>query len=304
MKRLLPAALVAAAMISVPAIAQTAQDPLTRPIQAPSAERWLQPQAPIRIYGNTYAVGFGGLSVVLIKTEAGLILVDAALPQAAPSIEAHIRQLGFRVEDVKLILNTEAHFDHSGGLAALARDSGAVVVASPQGARALRQGRVTASDPQSGAVDDFPPVTRVREIADGGTLRLGKTTVTARFTPGHTPGSTSWTWVSCEGRRCLNVVFGASLNAVSATDFYFSDPAQAKTTAAFRKSIRTFAALPCDILITAHPDHSGGDVRIRQLAAGTAPNPFIEPGACRAYADKYDKVLDARIAKERAAASR
>ena len=88
-------------------------DPLLRPIAPDHARQWLTPQAPARLYGGTYLVGFGGLSVALIRTRAGLILIDGAVPQAVPDIEAHIRALGFSIRDVKLILSTEPHYDLS-----------------------------------------------------------------------------------------------------------------------------------------------------------------------------------------------
>lgn len=252
-------------------------------------------------------MGVGGLSVVLIHTREGLILIDGALPQSVAAIKEHILELGFRLEDIKFILNTEAHFDHSGGIAALARDSGAQVVASPLGAQALRAGRVLDTDPQAGAIDPMPAVQDVREIADGETLELGGVTVTARYTPGHTPGSTSWTWVSCEdaaGQECLNVVFGASLTPVGAGHFHFSgDAAHGDMTPAFRRTMQDFARLPCDILISAHPDHSGADEKLRRLLEGVTPNPFIDAQACSQYAVKNEAKLDARIAKEKAAAT-
>src|SRR5512139_1745153 len=103
---------VVAALLAVPAGAHGTDDPLIRPIAPESSARWLQPQPPTRIFGNTWLVGFGGLNVALIRTSAGLILIDGALPQAAPAIQENIRRLGFDVSDVKLILSTEPHFDH------------------------------------------------------------------------------------------------------------------------------------------------------------------------------------------------
>jgi len=290
--------------LSWSALAQVADDPLTRPIASPYAEQWNRPQQPVRIHGDTYYVGVGGLSVVLIHTGEGLILIDGALPQSVAAIRAHIEELGFRVEDIKFILNTEAHFDHSGGIAALARDSGAQVLASPLGAQALRAGRVLDEDPQAGEIDPMPAVANVREVADGEVLQLGEVSVTARHTPGHTPGSTSWTWVSCEDAArtdCLNVVFGASLTPVAADDFhYLGDQRHADLTPEFRRVMQDFARLPCDILISAHPDHSGADQKLAQLVMGMSPNPFVDPQACRNYAAKNEAKLDARIAREKA----
>ena len=305
-KSLLSIALAVMALPLTAYAATPALDPLTQPIASPYAAQWNRPLQPARIHGDTYYVGVGGLSVALIHTRDGLILIDGALPQSVAAIKEHLLELGFRVEDIKFILSTEAHFDHSGGIAALARDSGAQVVASPLGAQALRAGSVLAMDPQAGEIDPMPAVENVREIADGETLQLGEVTITARYTPGHTPGSTSWTWVSCEdaGREeCLNVVFGASLTPVAADDFhYLGDERHADLTPAFRRVMQDFARLPCDILISAHPDHSGGDQKLTQLLEGVTPNPFIDAQACRNYAARNEAKLDARIAKEKAAA--
>lgn len=307
-KTLLGIALAALTLPLTAHAATPAVDPLTQPIASPYAAQWNRPQQLARIHGDTYYVGVGGLSVVLIDTREGLILIDGALPQSVAAIKEHILELGFRLEDIKFILNTEAHFDHSGGIAALARDSGAQVVASPLGAQALRAGSVLAMDPQAGEIDPMPAVENVREIADGETLQLGEVTVTARYTPGHTPGSTSWTWVSCEDaqrKECLNVVFGASLTPVAADDFhYLGDERHGDLTPAFRRVMQDFAKLPCDILISAHPDHSGGDLKLTQLLEGVTPNPFVDAQACRNYAAKNEVKLDARIAKEKAAATK
>jgi len=277
-----------------------AHDPLLAPIAPDYAARWLKPEAPIKVYGNSYIVGFAGLSVGLIKTSQGLILIDGALPQAVPAIEANIRSLGFKVSDIKLILSTEPHYDHAGGLAALARDSGATVVASAPAAEALRRGRPGAEDPQLADLVPFPAVARLRAVKDGEVIRLGDVAVTARATPGHTAGSMSWTWTSCERRACKAMVFGSSLNPVSSDGYRFSDPGNAALVASFRRSLETVRGLKCDVLVSAHPDQSGGDDKLARARLGQAPNPFVDPGACRAYADRYAARLDKRLADERA----
>lgn len=283
-------------------------DPLTRPIQVASATEWNLPQEPVRIYGNTYYVGVAGLSSILIATDQGLILLDGDLPQSVPLIEANIARLGFRVRDIKFILNSHAHFDHAGGIAALARDSGAEVLVSPSGAAALRAGRATPDDPQAGYADSkraepaiFPPVVaNIRQVHDEEVLHLGHVSVTAHFTPGHTPGSTTWTWTECVDGRCLHIVYADSLNAISAPGFHFlADESHPDLTAGFRKSIRTVAALPCDILLTVHPDLAGIPDKLERLQAGAANNPFIDSQACRAYARAAEATLDARVAEEK-----
>ncbi len=274
------------ALTSAPAMPQT-PDPLTRPIVTDHTAEWLAPRPPVKVFGNTYLVGFGGLNVALIDTGKGLILIDGALPQAAPMILANVTRLGFRTRDIKYILSTEPHFDHAGGLAALARDTGATVVASARGAEGLRSGRLAADDPQRGYDSRFPPVRTVRIVRDGERLALGNTIVTARATPGHTMGSLSWSWRACAGAKCKAIVFASSLNPVSTDDYRFSAPANAPVLVAFARGQAAMRALPCDILITAHADQDG------------ATSPFLTaPDACRAYANASRRALAKRLSTE------
>ncbi|SBV32245.1 Beta-lactamase-like protein [uncultured Sphingopyxis sp.] len=265
-------------------------DPLTRPIESSHAAQWLAPAEPEKIFGDTYLVGFAGMSVALIDTGDGLVLIDGALPQAAPAILANVRGLGFDPEDIKFILSTEPHFDHAGGLAALARDTGATVVASARGAEGLRMGRHAADDPQLAYGGSWPALDRVRVMRDGEVLKLGRTAITAVATPGHTMGSMSWRWQACEGSACRAIVFASSLNPVSAEGYRFTSKAGAPFVAGFEESYRKMDATPCDILIAAHPDNAG-------------PGRYSDaPGACRAYADRSRELLAKRLAAERAGA--
>jgi metallo-beta-lactamase class B len=267
--------------------AQAQEDPLTKPIVTSRTAEWLAPAAPRKIFGNSYLVGFGGLSVALIDTGKGLILIDGALPQAAPAILDNVRRLGFRPRDIKYILSTEPHFDHAGGIAALARDTGATVIASPRGAEGLRTGRHAIDDPQRSYGGSWPAVGTVRTIRGGQTLKLGNTTVTALATPGHTMGSMSWHWQACEQRSCKAIVFASSLNPVSADDYRYTARTSQSLVAGFRTSYATISQTHCDILISAHPDN-----------AGTARYNDRQ-GACRAYVERSREALDQRIKSER-----
>lgn len=282
------------------AAADGTDDPLLRPIAPETASRWLQHQPPARIFGNSYLVGFEGLSVALIRTSEGLILIDGAVPQAVPRIEANIRSLGFDLTDIKFILSTEPHYDHGGGLAALARDTGATVLASAPAAKVLRKGRSGPDDPQMAWLPSFPPVERVRAVRDGERVRLGDVTITAVATPGHTPGSMSWTWRSCEADGCAQMVFASSLTPLAAEGYQFSAPQNSAATAAFRRTFEVLRAIPCEILLTAHPDASGGNAKFARLQRQEDPNPFLDPRACEAYADRYEAALEERLAREAA----
>lgn len=293
-------ALLAACAEAAPAPPQAAApDPLLAPIAEDHARQWLGPREPARIHGNTFLVGFEGLEVALIETSDGLILVDGAVPQAVPALVDHLARLGFRLQDVKYILSTEPHYDHSGGIAALARDSGATVVASPEAAEVLARGRSGPDDPQFADLPPFPAVSRLKPLRDGETLTLGDVTVTARATPGHTPGSMSWSWRSCEGGDCVDVVFAASLNPISADGYRFSDPGSRVLHDGFRRTFQAFRDLPCDILISSHPGPAGINEKLARHRAQPDPNPFIEAGACRAFADRYEGLFERRLARER-----
>lgn len=264
----------------------------------PRCPEWNAPLDPFRVFGNTYYVGTAGLSSVLITSERGHILLDGGLPQSAEEIDRHIRRLGFRTEDVRLIVNSHAHYDHAGGIHALAAASGATVAASASGADALKRGENTTDDPQYGFGHDsneFPRVGKVRVVKDGDVLRVGPLAITAHMTPGHTPGSTTWTWKSCEGARCLDIVYADSINAVSAPDFkYSSDPPRV---AAFRRSIALVAALPCDVMVSVHPEFTNLVDKIARKARGDA-DAFIDSQGCRTYAADAAQMLDRRLAQE------
>lgn len=243
---------------------------------------WTIPVEPHVIYGNTYFVGTKGLSAILITSPEGHVLIDAPLADNAPLVEANIRKLGFRVEDIKLILNSHAHVDHAGGIARLSKDSGAPVRATAASANELALGGNDPADPQHGEAPLYPPVKATGDIVDGSVVRLGALSLTAHITPGHTPGGTAWTWQSCDGTTCKGIVYADSLGAYAADGYRFTDhPAYL---AAYRQTIDRVAALtPCDLLIAPHPDQAAGQT-------------------CRSYAEAGRKKLEERMAKEAASA--
>jgi metallo-beta-lactamase class B len=269
------------------------------PMSCPACAEWNGARAPFRIFGNTYYVGVAGLSSVLVTSAQGHILLDGGLPQSAPLIDANIRTLGFRTEDVRLIVASHEHYDHVGGIAALQRASGAMVAHSEPGAKALASGEPNPDDPQYAfgrQANAYPAVKNMRVVADGETLRVGPLAITAHRTPGHTPGSTTWSWQACDGPRCLNMVYADSLNPVSADSFrYTADPARV---AAFRASIAKVAALPCDIVLAVHPGFTDIDGKLKRRAANPSTDPFIDAQGCRAYAASAAKSLEARVANE------
>jgi len=258
---------------------------------------WNKPHPAFRIYGNTYYVGTDGLSSVLITSGTGHVLIDGALPESAPLIVANIRSLGFRIEDVKLIVNSHAHFDHAGGIAELQRLSGARVAASQWTADVMNKSAVPRDDPQFGTIPPIARVARVEIFKDGETLSAGAVTVTAHLTPGHTPGGTSWTWRSCASGRCLNLVYADSLTPVSADGFRFTSRKEYPHADDFERSFSFLDSTPCDILITPHPDASNFWQRLEQR--NSKPDALIAPTACRVLAETSREQLRDRLAAER-----
>ena len=257
---------------------------------------WNDPSPPHHIYGNTWYVGTCGISALLITSDRGHVLIDAATEQAAPQIEANIVAAGFKIADLKLMLATHAHLDHAGGFAALQRASGATVISRGLDAAAIERGKGDRTDPQFLEVGPFPPVTNVRRVVDAERVVLGPLTFTAHATPGHTPGSTTWTWDSCEGAKCLHLVYVDSVTAISDGVYKYTDEtAHPGVVAAFRKSLATVGSLPCDVLLTPHPSASNMWGRI----GADAPSPLADANACREYAKQAVGKLDERIAKER-----
>lgn len=255
---------------------------------------WMAPVEPFLIAPNAWYVGSQGLSAVLIDSGEGLVLLDVGLPQSAAVVATAIRRLGFRVEDLRYILNSHAHFDHAGGIAALARWSGASVLASPAGAAALRRGDSDPEDAQAGygAGNRFPAASAAQGLEDGAVLALGRLNIMIHHTPGHAPGGASYSWSACDARgACSHVVYADSLSAVSAPGYRFTEHPAA--VAALEQSMARIEALDCDVLVTAHPEFSGLFERRDRRALAT-------PGECRRYAERSAQRLAARLAEERA----
>lgn len=271
------------------------------PIKCSSCDEWNEPIEPFQVYANTYYVGTAGLSALLVTGDAGHILLDGGLSQSAPLIEASIRKLGFKLGDVKLILNSHAHYDHAAGIAALQRASGATVVSSASGAQGFAIGNAVPDDPQAGfGNNDFPAVKNVRVVTDKEVVRLGPLAIQMHNTAGHTPGSTTWTWQSCADGKCLSMVYADSVSAVAAPGFRFTGDANTPSRVdQFRKSITTVGELPCDIMITTHPMATDLAGKLKKRAAKPATDPFIDPQACRVLAANAMQALDARVAEEK-----
>lgn len=286
-------AILGIALVAGPAAVPTESLPAPRLDLAAACagkDGWDDPAPPARIHGTTYAVGTCGITALLVTSRKGHVLIDAGTAEAAPLVVANITALGFKLRDIKWIVNSHEHVDHAGGLAAMKRLTKAKVAARQPAVAMLRRGETDPDDPQSGTLDDFPMVGIDRIIAEGEQIVVGPLAVTALATPGHTKGGTSWSWRSCEGKTCRTIVYADSLSAVSRADYRFTD--QPALVATFRATFAKIAALPCDLLITPHPSASNLFDRV----SGKAP--LVDPTACRTYAATASKRLDERLVKD------
>jgi metallo-beta-lactamase class B len=169
--------------------------------QVPPA--WLTPITPVQISDHVWQLGVAGITTLLFKTEAGAVLIDGGMPQAAPLILDHLKQLGVAPSELKLLLHSHAHADHVGSTAALQRATGAVVVSNAESAVLMARGGY--NDLHYGDSIVFPPVTATRLLQDREVVQLGSLRLQVWFTPGHTPGSMSWTWTDTRAGKTTSM---------------------------------------------------------------------------------------------------
>lgn len=291
--RMSMAALLASSLLVQSALAHEAND--SSCVNDPS---WAVPQKPFRIYGNTWHVGPRGLGVLLITAPTGHVLIDGGVPGNAPLIEANIRSLGINLRDIKWILNSHAHCDHAGGIARLARASNAQVIAGAADTQLLARGGH--DDPQYGDRFPYPPVRVTRTVTDGENLRLGDLVLTAHSTPGHTRGNTTWTWESCEGTRCLRMVFIGSLSGPGYK--LIANPKHPDIIKDYERSFAVVEALPCDIALAPHPGMVDFWDRVAKRDQGDA-DALMDPALCRAYAKDARASFAEELTKQRRAAA-
>lgn len=283
-------AIAVTACASVPEAVPDAQSPDLWTAACTDWDEWDKPGPPYRIHGNTYYVGTGGISAILIAEPEGMILIDSGTDAGADIVLNNIRTLGFDPQNVRWLLHSHEHFDHVGGFAKIARATGAQVVVSKAAAGVINTGQDSNLDPQFGMHPPMAPVGVDLQIGDDWQVSSGATTLTAIATPGHTPGALSWAWRSCDNSGCRSIVYADSLSPVSSDAYRFSDhPAYL---AAYRASLDRLAATPCDLLLSTHPSSSNMPARLRGEA------PLVSSTACRDYPREIGERLDARVADE------
>jgi metallo-beta-lactamase class B len=269
---------------------------LVQPQADPTSRSWNRPVEPYRIAGNIYYVGASDITSYLIATPEGHILLDGGFVETAPIIEANVRKLGFKLEDVKVLLSSHAHFDHAGGLAELKRATGAKFAAMDKEAPLLARGGK--GDFYFGDKGPFPPIQADRILHDGDTVTLGGTTLTAHLTPGHTMGNTTWTMKAKEGDRTYDVVFAASTSILPRVSLA-NNAKYPEIAEDYAKAFRILKSLPCDVFLSSHASFYDGLAKADRLRKGAKENPFVDPRGYKAYIAGMEKKYQEQLRRER-----
>jgi len=267
-----------------------------RSLMTETLKNWDTPTEPFKVTDNIYYVGTNGLASYLITSPQGHILIDTAMPEGGPLIEANIKKLGYKLTDIKYLINTHAHMDHTGGLALIKKDSGAQLISGEKDKPLLEGGYYPG---QNDEFLKFPPVKVDRVVHEGDKVKLGNITLTAHETPGHTPGCTSWTTTAKDGNTTRSVIFFCS--ATVALNKLVTNPTYPGIIDDYKKTFAWSKTVHPDVLLAPHPEMYDMAGKRAKIAKG-APNPFVKPGEFNAFVDDLQKQFVASLDKETAEA--
>jgi metallo-beta-lactamase class B len=247
-----------------------------------------------KVIGNIYYVGADDITSYLIATPQGHIILNTGYEDTVPIIRDNVRSLGFNLEDVKIMLNGQAHFDHVAGQYALQKLTGAKIYSSEREVAVLESGG--AKDPRWGREQTYPAVHVDHVVKDGEKVQLGGVSLTAHLTPGHSLGCTTWTMTVTDGGKKYDVVFvgGTTINPGVRL---VKDPTWPGIAADYEKTFKVLRSLKCDVFLGAHGNYYGM-LEKRKRAEQGAGNPFIDPQGYRDFIDRAEKVFRAQLAAE------
>ena len=262
---------------------------------AAQREDWTRPFPGHRVIGDLYAVGTYDLGVFLVTSNDGHFLINTGLEDSTALIRGNIESLGFRLEDVKVLLTTQAHWDHTAALAEIKEITGAEMWATAGDAPVLEDGGF--SDPHFGGRQSFPPVAVDRIIEDGEVLRLGRTRLTVLASPGHTAGSVSYTMAMYENGLDYDVII-ANMATVNEGKRLVVDPTYPGVADDFAETFRRQKALNIDVWVASH----GGQYNLHDKYEPRQryhPDTFLDPEGFRAEVERLERLYREQLAAER-----
>jgi metallo-beta-lactamase class B len=257
---------------------------------------WTAPHEPFRIVGNVYYVGGKDLASYLITTPQGHILINSNVPKDIPQIKKSVERLGFKFNDVKILLISHAHRDHCGGSKLLKELTGAKYMVMDRDVPVVESGGK--ADFQYGKKQEnwYPAAKVDRVLRDGDEVRLGDVVLVAHLTAGHTKGCTTWTMKVSEGGKVYNVVIVGSPNVNPGYRLVKSAvyPTMAQD---YESTFRTLKSLPCDVFLGAHGGYFGMEAKFAR-SKGDDVNAFVDPEGYKAYVTEREKAFREELAKQ------
>jgi metallo-beta-lactamase class B len=280
---------------NLPTKEQLANDNILFITLAKKALKWEEPTEPVRIVGPIYFVGTKGLGVFLFTTAEGHILMNTGMPSSGPMIVDSIRKLGFKPEDLKLMINGHAHADHAGAFAWLKDQFGAQLAVMKDDVAAMESG--DANDFKYANDLTYPGAKVDRVLRDGDTIKMGDVLLTAYHTPGHTRGATTWVaYLVVDGKPYI-VVFpdGAGFNPGYRLAKNPSYPGIADD---YRRTHHALEMLKPDIWLAQHNEYYDLEGK-RERAKTEGVRAWVDPdgyrrfiaGKKRAFEDEVDEEL-------------
>jgi metallo-beta-lactamase class B len=263
-----------------------------------SWDAWNAPMKPFRIIGNVYYVGAEGVSSFLVTSKAGHILLDTGFEATVPQIQENISKLGFKWQDIKIILNSHAHLDHAGGDALMKQLTGATLLSSAADAAQLASGGTTDFTPYSTNLMAFPPARADRILKDGQQVTLGDCTLVCHLTPGHTKGATTWTMDAREGEKVYHVLFFSSTSILDGVALV-GNAKYPNIAQDYSQTFQKLEQLPCDVFLAPHGSFFGLHEKRERLEHGEKTNPFIDPGAFQSFIRGAHRDFEERLQRER-----
>jgi len=260
-------------------------------------ENWIRSFEGFQIIGNLYGVGSYDLSVFLITTDEGHVLINTGLEDSTQMIRDNIESLGFRLEDVKILLTQQAHWDHTAALAEIKELTGAEIWATVGDARVLEDGGF--SDPHFGGRESFPPVDVDKIIRDGEIIELGSLQLTVYHHPGHTEGSSSYSMeVNENGGRDYNVLI-ANMGTINGGKRLTVDPTYEGVAEDFLNTYRKQKEMDVDIWVAAHNSQYNMHEKYRP-GQGYSPETFLDPEGFVRAIEELERQYEDYITEERA----
>ena len=268
---------------------------LTAAPAAAQPPEWSQPFPGHRVIGNLYAVGTYDLACFLITSDEGHILINTGLAESAPLIRENVESLGFRLEDVRILLTMQAHYDHTAALAEIKEGTGAEMWATAADAPLLEDGG--ASDPHFQGEYTFAPVPVDRILRDREVIELGAIRLTVVEMPGHTPGSAGYTMTVTENGRDYRVAI-ANMGSMNPGLRLAKDPTYPGIAGDFAETFRRQRAMEVDVWVAAHASQYGLHDKYRPGDA-YSPDTFVDPEGFRKLVARYEKLFEEQLAAER-----